>query len=239
VGAAGGGAATLFVRGSRAPRDCAPYGLPRFEKPHRRLDQPGPRLSGKPRPALGGPVALVFTSPTVPARAGLVSWTFGEASGTARELPRWPFVSGVCMEQESVARHTRGWISTSRFCWSSASASSTRSGSDSRISMAANAVLHHRQFTDSAPAQTREVSVAGLCNLPGLKEGRDRAARDGTSAARSPGAMPGLGLDLVSRRGLLDLEGGMPQRRRRARAPGVPGRLGHGANPRSDEATGW
>jgi hypothetical protein len=116
---------------------------------------------------------------------------------------------------------------------------STRSGSDSRISMAANAVLHHRQFTDSAPAQTSEVSVAGLCNLPGLKEGRDRAARDGTSAARSPGAMPGLGLDLVSRRGLLDLEGGMPQRRRRARAPGVPGRLGRGANPRSDEATGW
>jgi hypothetical protein len=54
VGAAGGGATTLFVRGSRASRDCAPYGLPRFEKPHRRLDQTGPRLSGNPRSAPGG-----------------------------------------------------------------------------------------------------------------------------------------------------------------------------------------
>ena len=39
VGAAGGGATTLFVRGSRASRDCAPYRLPRFEKPHRRVDR--------------------------------------------------------------------------------------------------------------------------------------------------------------------------------------------------------
>jgi hypothetical protein len=60
------------------------------------------------------------------------------------------------------------------------------------------------------------------------KERRDRAARDGTSAARSPGAMPGLGLDLVSRRGWLDLEGGMPQQRGRARAPGLAGGPGRG-----------